>query len=458
MVLSFQKRLLLGVILLVFTTTATLALVGVRLGSTFLRTRFEDRMNFLARYLALNAELGILLKDQAILQGLAGNLLTESDVTAVMIKNRDEEILAEAGRPEIKKNGVASAAVMLSQREEGLPFRKGSGNSRLLGEVRIFYSTSGIDALLFRMQSFFLIAGLVLTLAGLMCFFFFSRTLMAPLKELVSATRLVAQGDLNSRVQGGSIPEIRQLADAFNNMLTSLLENRRRLEETYKQIMQQKSLAEVGHFALTVAHEVKNPLGIIRGALDVLKKPEVDSETKSTMIAYMEDEIMRLNRLIQDFLTFSRPRKPVFKRTDLNLLVQNLVERNRLEWEEKNVRLRCQVQEGECYPQADEDLLSQAMLNVLRNACESCEGNGQVEVSTAFAEEAWTVEICDNGKGMPDEVKRKACEPFFTTKSSGTGLGLAFVERVMKAHDGDVIITDSKLGGTAVRLILPIRN
>ena len=103
----------------------------------------------------------------------------------------------------------------------------------------------------------------------------------------------------------------------------------------------------------------------------------------------------------------------------------------------------------------DEDLLSHALLNVIRNACEACEDTGDVWISASFSGGMWKAEISDNGAGMSEEARERALEPFFTTKTQGTGLGLAFVDRVVKAHGGEVVFTGNLNGGTTVSLLLP---
>jgi signal transduction histidine kinase len=204
-----------------------------------------------------------------------------------------------------------------------------------------------------------------------------------------------------------------------------------------------------------VAHEVKNPLGIIKGALDILKKPEVDLETKAIMMSYIEDEILRLNRLVQDFLDFSRPQKPNFQDIDLNSMVESIVERSKLEWEKQGIVLHWTSTQPECTINADADLLSQAILNVIRNACQACSDKGEVEITATDTKNSCILKISDTGKGMPAEVKAKAFEPFFTTKVNGTGLGLAFVDRVMRVHGGRVSVLDNEYGGTSLKLVLP---
>jgi len=291
-----------------------------------------------------------------------------------------------------------------------------------------------------------------------LAFFFFSRSLVAPLKELVKASRIVAKGDLNARIEPGSLPETNELAEAFNHMLVSLAESRKSLEETYQEMIQQKALAEVGRFALTVAHEVKNPLGIIKGALDIFRKQDVDNEIKSTMIEYVDEEIKRLNRLIQDFLDFSRPRKPIFEKVELNVLMKDLIQRLRLEWEEKGIIIDADISEEKCPSRADPDMLSQALFNVIKNACEASDTYGHVLVKSNLSHGNWIAQITDTGKGMDQKTQKRALEPFYTTKAQGTGLGLAYVARVIEIHGGEMSFTENHPKGTIFEIRLELRE
>ncbi|MEA1991783.1 MAG: ATP-binding protein [Thermodesulfobacteriota bacterium] len=456
--LTFQQRLLLGVLLLLGATTITLGLVGAHLGETFLRIRFEDRMAFLARYLALNSELGVLIGDQKMLERLANNLLSEKDVVQVLVEDAKGEILVKVKSGLHTRLKEAVAEIQLRQQEENQAFWGSSVQNQILGKVHVVYTTSGIDELLAKLRTRYAVAILGLAAVGLLAFFFFSRSLVAPLKELVKASRIVAKGDLNARVEPGSLPETNELAEAFNHMLVSLAESRKSLEETYQEMIQQKALAEVGHFALTVAHEVKNPLGIIKGALDILKKQDVDHAVKSTMIEYMDDEIKRLNRLIQDFLDFSRPRKPIFKKVELNALMKDLIQRLRLEWEEKGIIIDTDISEEKCPSRADQDMLSQALFNIIKNACEASDTDGHVLVKSSLSHGNWITQIADAGKGMDREAQKRALEPFYTTKAQGTGLGLAYAARVIEIHGGEMSFTENHPKGTIFEIRLECKE
>ena len=452
--LTFQQRLILGIALLMAVTTLTLGIAGNELAKNFLLIRFDDRMDFLAKYLAANSELGILLGDRPMLKRLASNLLAEKDVVEVRISDDKGNELAKvrdnANASSIRKT---SAPVVLTTASENLVFGQGEKKNKIIGKVEISYVTTSIDELTSRLRTRYLLLTLLIFFAGILFFLLFTRSLMAPLANLVEAAQKVAEGNLEVKLEKGSLPETRKLATSFNTMTQALKESRRNLEETYQKLIQEQALAEVGHFAVTVAHEVKNPLGIIKGALDILRKEGIDEQVKATMISYVEDEIRRLDMLIRDFLDFSRPRSLSFKKTNLTSFLRNLVERMNLEWEPKRVVIDFKTSVQEATIQADKDALSRAMVNIIKNACEaSPEGSG-VTVGLFDEGSFFKVVVSDLGDGIPDEKKGEIFEPFFTGKSKGTGLGLTLTKKLIEAHMGQIEVKDNEPTGTRIEII-----
>lgn len=462
--LGFKQRLLLGLLALMLGSVVVFWVVGGLWGEHFLRSRFEDRITFLAHHLALNAELGMLLNDKKMLTRLAENILAEKDVTSVMIKDNNDKILVSVGDKHAGSNVMISEIIMRQQKED--PFLQSDASKpKSLGKVMVYYSTVGMDELLLSLRKLFIWIVLAIAAIGLCVFYIFSHSLVAPLKELVKAARRVSKGDWDVEVKGGSLPETMELAEAFNQMVVSLKDSRRALEESYQEMGAQKALAEVGEFAFHVAHEVKNPLGIMKGALDILRKPEVPQDTKETMISYVEDEIRRLNTMIQDFLDFSRPRKPSFQPVTLQDFLADLVHRMELEWSVRGVSLEWSSECDVLICMADADMLSQAVVNVVKNACEACEASqnrdsdGMSVVVRLKELGAYAViEVEDNGPGIPEDMMDRIFKPFFTTKTKGTGLGLSFVRRVFELHGGDVSCESKEGHGTVFRLLLPLKN
>lgn len=455
--LSFQKRLLIGIVLLTVGGAGALGYAGNRLWRDFLLTRFLDRMNFMAHYLAQNAELGILLEDERMLQHFARTLLDEKDVVGVLISRVDGTPVVSMGEAFDGSANSVSAPVYLQEDDEDQALWSQGKKSSALGEVKIFYSTDDIRETQTRIRYVYVATSLTLGALGVFVFFLLSRSLAAPIKDLVIATGKVASGELDLAVNGGELPETQQLASAFNTMVRSLAESRKKLHDTYQEVVRHRTLVEVAHFSLTVAHEIKNPLGIIKGAIDILKKPEVGADVKATMLVYIEEEVERLNRLIQSFLGFSRFRSLQLSETDVNELLRGLLKRIDLEWAEK-VEILDDIPEVPCLASIDPDLLTQALLNVISNGCQSCEDGGHVLVRAETAFGRWMCTVADDGHGLSPEARDKAFEPFFTTKSQGTGLGLAFSASVIKAHGGEISIDDNLPKGAVSRIEIPCLN
>jgi signal transduction histidine kinase len=454
---GIHVRILLATFLLISATTFTLGYIGANIAHQFAQRRFEEHISFLAKYLALTAELGILIDDRAMLQRLAVNLMSERDVVGVAILDSHNRELIRVPEQTPGSFPVMETPVFLTEsREESKAFeyKKGSGDS-LIGKVRLIYSTKGIDQLWATMTTYFIwLAGGLTCLAGLI-FYFISRSLVAPVKGLAQAATKVAQGDRNLRAQPGTLPETRELAVAFNVMLDSLERNRKSLEEANEQVRRQKTLAEMGRFAMMIAHELKNPLSIIKSSLDVLKK-DCALPSDNTMVFYIEDEIMRLNRLIGDFLMFAHPVAPSFRYVDVNAMLREIVIRFELQKTGTPCEIRSHIPSDSCYASVDPDLLIRAIDNIIKNAFEANGDSGVVQVKATRLSKAWTVEIVDDGEGIAPENIDKIFNPFFTTRAKGAGLGLAYASQAIKAHGGIISAENRTEGGALFRLEIPV--
>jgi signal transduction histidine kinase len=454
--LGIHVRILLATFLLIGATTSALGYLGANIAHQFAQKRFVEHISFLAKYLALTAELGILIDDRAMLRRHAVNLLSEKDVVGVAIlDSQNRELIRVPEQPAGAFPAIETPVLLTESREESKAFESPEGSKEsLIGKVRIVYSTEGIDQLWATVMSYFIWLAGGLTCLAVVIFYFISRSLVAPVKGLAQAARRVAQGDLNLRALPGTLPETRELAVAFNVMLDSLEENRRSLEEANEQMRQQKTLAEMGKFSLMIAHELKNPLGIMKSSLDVLKK-DLALTSDNTMVFYIEDEIMRLNRLIGDFLMFARPVAPSFRPTDLNALLREIVTRCELQQTGTACEIHSRIPSGPCYANVDPDLLIRAVDNIVKNAFEANKNGCVVEVTATVLAAAWTVEITDNGAGIDPDNLDKIFNPFFTTSAKGAGLGLAYASQAIKAHGGVISALNRAEGGALFRIELP---
>lgn len=459
--LGIHARLLISVFALIGGTTFALGYMGMNVTRHFVQTRFEERMSFLAKYLALNAELGILIDDKSMLQRLATNLLSERDVVSVTVLDKTGGELASVSQERAKPFSVIDVPVLPSRSPEvsqAFQWGEDTGNGdHPIGMVRIVYSTAGIEQLLTKMRDHFLWLSSGLGLLAAIIFYVLSHSLVAPLKQLAQAAHDVEKGNRDLRVQPGNLPETRNLALAFNSMLDSLERSSDALEDAYQQMIRQKNLAEMGKFSMMVAHEIKNPLSIIKSSLDILKE-DMSITAENTMVAYIEGEIRRLNRLIEDFLAFARPSQPVFRRVELNELIGEIVTRFEMQKAKFPVHLRAALLEEPSHIYADPDLIMRVFDNILKNAFEANGDKGLINVTVSREGGMLYVDVEDQGEGIEPEHMERIFEPFFTTRSKGTGLGLAYAAQILRTHGGTISVQNRKDGGALFRVGLPVNE
>ena len=260
---------------------------------------------------------------------------------------------------------------------------------------------------------------------------------------------------MDIRAQGGRFHETRILATTFNEMLTALSRQRQELRQMYEEMNRQQTLAEVGKFSLMMAHEVKNPLAIIRGSLDLLKKEDCDEKTKASLYIYLDEEINRINRLMEDFLLFARPKAPSFAQVAMGELVRNLAKRMELTGDNKQIIVKTPPTAKPRLVSCDVQLLERAMGNLVKNAMEVSRESQPVTISYGMEKDRWYFCVEDRGPGIDPENLAKIFTPFFTTKAKGTGLGLAITREIIMAHGGQIGAENRKNGGAVFSFWIP---
>jgi signal transduction histidine kinase len=217
-------------------------------------------------------------------------------------------------------------------------------------------------------------------------------------------------------------------------------------------------LTALGRLTAGVAHEVKNPLNAMAIHLELLKDQlRASPEGVQESLQVIESEIRRLDRVVQGFLKFVRPQELQLTPTDLNRLVEEVVGLLRMEWEAAGVQFELQLDEALPALAMDEELIRQALLNVLLNACQAMPKGGWARIVTLRERAMVCIRIADEGTGIPPEDLDKIFRLYYTTKTEGSGVGLSLVYRTLQLHDGDVRVTSEVGRGTTVSLFLPVR-
>lgn len=251
--------------------------------------------------------------------------------------------------------------------------------------------------------------------------------------------------------------EIGELVEVFNQMIARLKGSISDLEETSREKARLEKLSALGEMSMTVAHEVKNPLNAIRGAAAYLKD-NFRGDMLREFLTIIEDETKRLNDIVTSFLRFSRPTPLTAEISDLNAVVRETVELIRHEAAEHQIEVKVAFDDALAPFSFDPNQIKQALLNILVNALDATETGDTIEVTTSVSDSKAQVAVRDTGMGIGEEIVSEIFKPFFTTKTRGSGLGLACVERIVKDHGGDVAVLSEVSRGTAFLITLPMKR
>lgn len=228
---------------------------------------------------------------------------------------------------------------------------------------------------------------------------------------------------------------------------------RKRLEE---QVNRASRLAALGELMAGVAHEIRNPLTSVKGFLQYFQKGSTQEEWQ-TYLPIMLEEVDRMNRIIDELLYFARPSHATLAPTDLTALLHDTLVLVRNRAERKDISFEIDHAEDLPAVELDEEQFKQVFLNLLINSVQAMEQAGSIRVTSRYLAASDEVELsfADTGPGIPESIREKVFDPFFTTKQTGTGLGLAVVNRIISARSGRISIADNNGGGALIRIVLP---
>jgi two-component system, sporulation sensor kinase E len=225
-----------------------------------------------------------------------------------------------------------------------------------------------------------------------------------------------------------------------------------------RQLADAEHLATMGELSAGLAHEIKNPLAGIKGAIDVIRDSLPATDIHREVLGDVLHEVNRIDRIVRDLLSYAKPKPPSHSSIQLPALVQRIVAIARSA--PKHHAIPIEVKQPAPVPDftGDETQIEQVLMNLLLNAQNAMTSGGQIEVELDYEKESKTIrmEVRDNGPGIPEEIRKKIFQPFFTTRTDGTGLGLATCLKSVQYHGGSIEMR-SKLGmGTAFVVTIPL--
>ncbi len=243
----------------------------------------------------------------------------------------------------------------------------------------------------------------------------------------------------------------RDLARANTDLAEEIAE-RKVLEE---RVRRSERLSAMGHLAAGVAHEMRNPLGIIRATMQIMEQEQKENQSVSEFSVIIKEECDRMNAVIEEFLQFARPAEPRFESVNLAELLEDVLLFTSKYITGQGIEVKKEIPEGLQPVVADPGQIKQVLVNLIINAVEAMPGGGSLRIAASDQGECLEIRVRDTGLGIPTESWSQIFDPFYSTKPTGTGLGLSIVSRILENHSGSIRV-DSKPGqGTQFIINLP---
>lgn len=361
------------------------------------------------------------------------------------------------------------------------PSRRGG---RTIGGITIATSLKPLYQDLRKTQKiillYILLDTIILAIVGI---YLLSRVVVRPIHKLLRLTAEYKEGDLVPALAQSSRDEIGELTRSLNVMLGRLQDNKKELKEyissleeaneelgqAQDEIIRSEKLASVGRLAAGVAHEIGNPIGIVLGYLELLKRGDTGDEERVDFLIRIEKEISRINIIIRHLLDFSRPSSGKPEKTHAHEIIKRTVEILKPQPMMEDIEILFQFDATEDTLYADPQQLQQVFLNIIMNAGDAhaaaTREEGTVEeknirIQTEDGDGNIVLRFEDNGPGIAPEELDRIFDPFYTTKDpgQGTGLGLSVSYRIVESLGGTMSAESNPGAGTALILRLPLHR
>lgn len=359
-------------------------------------------------------------------------------------KKKELIIKAELGEP-VSKEGKAYDVI--------LPVVAGEAH---YGYIHLRINAEDISAL--QKTNFIkrVLAALFVFAIGIGIAIFLSLRYTEPIQEIVRAAKRVAGGELDVTLPTERKDEIGQLTESFNFMVRRLKENK----EIEERLREAEHLSAVGQLARSIAHEIRNPLNFINLSIDHIKDyygpiKDEQSENFKNLILSIKQEIHRLDKLVNDFLDYGRPLRLNKQYINVETLLRDVIEIIKAKASSEGVVIEKNL---DFLPDifVDSELMKTCLFNVIINAFQAMPSGGMITINTEKDDGKLVITITDTGTGVPKENISKVFEPFFSTKTTGLGLGLATTKRIIEEHGGSIEFNSIEGMGSTVIIKLPL--
>lgn len=430
--------------------------------SNSIRAELQNRGHALSSLMAVATTNALLAEDIASLAEVIDRVYKQPDVTYGEVIDAQGNILASTNPARVGQRVAprirVSETMPLQPGDHVLDLRENIHVAgRDVGAVFIGLSTDNLDNALIATRNegllFIFIALLVGSLAAGALSFATTRNLHA----MTMAVRRLTGGDLNVRVSAKGHDEVGLLARAFNAMVSSLQRTSYQVKIEHEKRTEAERLACVGELSASIAHEIRNPLSAIINSVNLLARDDLQQADHGQVMDIVNAESGRLQRILNDFLSFSRIPQSDMQPIELCRLVRDTVILLSNDPDlPGNVQIETRLPDTNCMGRMDMDQIRQVLMNLILNGVQAMPEGGKLTVEVVAAQEELNVRIIDTGIGIPDSLVDKVIRPFVTGRKNGTGLGLSIVQRILMQHGSKLNIVSHPNIGTEMSFSLKI--
>lgn len=398
-----------------------------------------------------------------------------SGMTAIAIMSKSGKIVASTREKDIFLQGdldltTGTEGQILSSEESIFALAKSRGRFGFEGFGWTVAAAVSIDEALSPVRKVEL-TSLVLALAGvsviLVLVVLFARRSVKPLRELSQTAKRIAETkDFSSAVSAPSKDEVGRLAEAFNGMVTEVKNHIEHISRMEEEMRWADRLAALGELSAGMAHEIKNPLGVIKSSAEILERRLEKGEQEGLLASAISEEATRLSALLESFLQFARPRPPKNNLCQINSVIGKTLLLLDSEISRAHIDLKKSFHDDVPPLYTDENQIHQVLVNLIINAVQAMPEGGSLKIETRLSSfpgnsgpegEAVLINVADTGPGISPEIRDQIFNPFYTTREKGTGLGLSITFRIINSLDGELKLETSP-EGTTFKIYLPVNR
>ncbi len=282
--------------------------------------------------------------------------------------------------------------------------------------------------------------------------------LLHPLQAMARTCQEISEGNLHKIDIKPNASEVLALEMKFNEMVEAL-KMKSKIEQ---KLAQAERLTAIGNLAAGIAHEIGNPLNGIKLTISHLKdlfgERELDEDSFNKYADTIIKEVNRLDGIVKDFLMFAKERELTLRPYRIDRLLQESVRLVEKDANRRGINIKSDIPLLEDEALVDPQLLKSAILNILINAMEASKATGIINVTAWNSDQQYTIQVSDHGEGIPEDLLGRIFDPYFTTKATGTGLGLSLTKTIIEKHRGDITVESVAGEGAIVTITIPAKG